>query len=360
MIEPPLEPLVLCWQSGIASLILLYTALLISLVSALKRQIFLRRLSSYFVGFAFTIIIGFMIARLLWIPFTYRFDLEFAIILFALIPAGLFVFLRRETMMLAELRKKEPVSRFDQLKDEFLTVASHELRTPMSVINGFAEILVREKIGPLNDEQKRRIRKILMQGQRLNRIIDELLDLSRIRSGKIEVKKQVFDIVPVLKACLDDQQIVCEQQNIKLIDKIPDVLPDIEGDLERVTQVVINLLGNAVKYTPGGGEVRLSAEVGRSSKFVQINVVDTGIGISSENQAFVFDEFFRASSQSVTKCKGSGLGLAIVKQLVEAQGGRVGLRSSGTGQGSTFFFTIPAAKNKVGAKAVQTPISKVA
>jgi len=210
--------------------------------------------------------------------------------------------------------------RFDKLKEEFLSVASHELRTPLSVINGFAEILVREKLGPLNDEQKRRVRKILMQGQRLNRIIDELLDLSRIRRGKIDCRHDVFDLVPVLKACLDDHQIVCEQQHIELTDNISDVLPDVVGDVERVTQIVVNILNNAIKYTEPGGKVDVSAYADETTKSVVVKVVDSGIGIAAEDMPHLFREFFRAQHRHTKRYTGSGLGLAIVKQLVESSG----------------------------------------
>ncbi|HTL48760.1 MAG TPA: HAMP domain-containing sensor histidine kinase [Verrucomicrobiae bacterium] len=235
--------------------------------------------------------------------------------------------------------------RFDKLKEEFLSVASHELRTPLSVINGFGEILVREKLGPLNDEQKRRVRKILMQGQRLNRIIDELLDLSRIRRGKIECRKDVFDLVPVLKACIDDHQIVCEQQKIELRDEIPDVLPDVVGDLERVTQVIVNLVNNSIKYTDPGGTIVLSAAYDQAAQQVKVKIDDTGIGIAPEDQGHVFQEFFRAQHNHGKKYSGSGLGLTIVKQLVEAQGGTVGIFSEGLGKGSSFFFTLPISKS---------------
>ncbi len=236
-------------------------------------------------------------------------------------------------------------TRFNKLKEDFLSMASHELRTPLSVVNGFAEILVREKLGPLNDEQKRRVRKILMQGQRLNRIVDELLDLSRIRSGKVEVKREIFDLVPVLKACLDDHQIVCEQQKLKMIDKIPDILPDVVGDLERVTQIVVNLLNNAIKYTEPEGTVTVSAFLDKKINKVRIEIKDTGIGIPPADQLRVFEEFFRVNHQYARKYSGSGLGLAIVKQLVEAQGGTVGLTSEGVGLGSCFFFTLTPSKS---------------
>lgn len=233
-------------------------------------------------------------------------------------------------------------ARFNRLKEEFLSVASHELRTPLSVINGFAEILVREKIGPLNDEQKRRVRKILMQGQRLNRIVDELLDLSRIRSGKVVVRRDVFDLVPVLKACLDDHQVVCEQQKLTLIDHIPDVLSDVIGDVERVMQVVVNLLNNAIKYTPSDGIITVTAQ--HTNEHIRVEIRDNGIGIAANEQTRVFEEFYRSADQAARRFSGSGLGLAIVKQLVEVQGGEVGVSSEGLGKGTCFYFTLPAAK----------------
>ena len=277
--------------------------------------------------------------------------LEAFFLFLAYMPCILFMSSRKEIFVIGSESAMAAKARFDKLKDDFLTVASHELRTPMSVINGFAEILVREKLGPLNDEQKRRVRKILMQGQRLHRIIDELLDLSRIRSGKIEVKREVFDIIPVLKASLDDHQIVCEQQKIELLDEIPDVLPDVEGDLERITQVIVNLLNNAIKYTPAGGAVTLRCKPDDRKRFVIIEVCDTGIGISPAEQSRVFDEFYRANQEHTKKYSGSGLGLAIVRQLVESQGGSVGMRSDGIGKGSVFFFTIPIAPKQNPSKA---------
>jgi signal transduction histidine kinase len=260
------------------------------------------------------------------------------------IPALVFLCGRGQFSVISRIEAMASAEKFNQMKEEFLSVASHELRTPLSVITGFAEILVREKLGSLNDEQKRRVRKILMQGQRLNRIVDELLDLSRIRSGKVEVRREVFDVIPVLKACLDDHQVVCEQQKLKLLDKIPDVVPDVVGDLERVTQVVVNLLNNAIKYTGIGGTVTLTVVEDQAAGEVKIEVSDTGIGIDLKEQPRVFEEFYRSSDANARKFSGSGLGLAIVKQLVEAQKGRVGMSSEGLGRGSVFFFTLPIAR----------------
>ncbi len=259
------------------------------------------------------------------------------------VPALLFLCYRGQSSMIAQAEAMTSSKKFNQMKEEFLSVASHELRTPLSVINGFAEILVREKLGSLNDEQKRRVRKILMQGQRLNRIVDELLDLSRIRSGKVDVRKDVFDLIPVLKACLDDHQVVCEQQKIKLIDGVPDVLGDVTGDVERVTQIVVNLLNNAIKYTEPGGTVTLRAFEDVPRREIVIEVVDTGLGVDPADQPRLFEEFYRANDPNARKLSGSGLGLAIVRQLVEAQGGKVGLSSEGKGKGSRFFFTLPTA-----------------
>lgn len=266
-------------------------------------------------------------------------------LLIAILPALLFIYFRNHYSGAEE--SVASLTRFNQLKDEFLSVASHELRTPLSVINGFAEILVREKLGPLNDEQKRRVRKILMQAQRLNRIVDELLDLSRIRSGKVQIRRDVFDLVPVLKACLDDHQIVCEQQKIQLKDEVPDVLPDVVGDIERITQIVVNLLNNSIKYTEAGGAVSLAASYRKAKNEIYIEIKDTGIGIDTTDQHRVFEEFFRCNHQYARRYSGSGLGLAIVKQLVEVHGGHVGVFSEGLGKGSVFYFTLkPASKTE--------------
>jgi signal transduction histidine kinase len=274
-------------------------------------------------------------------------------IIIALGPLVL-IFVFRKRIFDFTFESRRAVTKFDKLKDEFLSVASHELRTPLSIINGFAEILVREKLGTLNEEQKRRVRKILMQAQRLNHIIDNLLDLSRIRSGKVEIKRAVFDLVPVMKAAIDDQQVVCDQQRITMVDQISDVIPDVIGDLDRTTQIVINLLNNAIKYTHAGGKITVRASYDSSRNQVVVEVEDTGIGISLEDQPLVFKEFFRATEQHARKYAGSGLGLAIVKQLVECQGGSVGLKSEGVGRGALFYFTLPIA----GTPAATSPADK--
>lgn len=328
-------------------LALFYSLIFISVAKKLILQTALRNHFSYaIVALFFLISLGFLFQALFTEPWQLvRLELIWLAV-GALPPLFFIVSRKKHSFILGTEDNFVSNTKFNKLKDEFLSVASHELRTPLSVINGFAEILVREKLGPLNDEQKRRVRKILMQGQRLNRIIDDLLDLSRIRSGKMDVRKDVFDLVPVLKACLDDHQIVTEQQNIELVDDIPDVLPDVIGDLERVTQIIVNLLNNAIKYTEPGGHIRLTADYDKNRHEVRVEVSDTGIGIASEDQQRLFQEFFRASHHHARKYSGSGLGLAIVKQLVEVQGGSVGVKSEGVGKGSSFYFTLPSAKTK--------------
>lgn len=261
-----------------------------------------------------------------------------------LILPGIYFLLNKERLLsLRQEQQKLESAKFNQLKDEFLTVASHELRTPLSIISGFAEILLREKLGPLNDEQKRRVRKVLMQGQRLNRIVDELLDLSRIRSGRVMLKRDVFDFVPVLKACAEDHAVVCEQNNIRFEERIPDVLPDVVGDLDRITQVIVNLLHNAVKYTPAGGKIVLQAVHRPSEGAVQVSIRDTGIGIDPAEHGLIFNEFYRSANPISRKYSGSGLGLAIVKQLIDCHQGRVWVESEGLNKGSSFLFEIPVA-----------------
>jgi signal transduction histidine kinase len=334
----------------------LYILVFFSLIKSAVGKSAINNLFSYLLAFAFFCFAVFFFIEALFTNQVQPWGMKVFSAAMAGLPALTFLLFYRRSVEISEEVARKSSDRFNKLKDEFLSVASHELRTPLSVINGFAEILVREKLGTLNDEQKRRVRKILMQGQRLNRIIDELLDLSRIRSGKVEVRMDVFDIVPVLKACMDDHLIVCEQQNITLHDEIPDILPDVVGDLERVTQVVVNLLNNAIKYTEPGGSVTVSAVHDEVKRELKIEVKDTGIGIDPKDQAKVFDEFYRVNHAYARKFSGSGLGLAIVKQLVEVQNGKVGLTSEGAGKGSTFFFTLPLAKDaKLGDKIQRAP-----
>lgn len=323
-------------------LALIYVLLFFLLVETLLKRPAIRNLFTFGIAVLCVLLAGMFMARIFMPAPVKWYYVESIWVIVVLLPAILFLYFRNQFS--GAEQSMAALERFNLMKDEFLSVASHELRTPLSIINGFAEILVREKLGPMNDEQKRRVRKILMQGQRLNRIVDELLDLSRIRSGKVHVRKDVFDLIPVLKVCLDDHRIVCDQQKIELIDQIPDILPDVTGDLERVTQIVVNLLNNAIKYTESGGQVIVTASFQKEKEEVIIEVKDTGIGIAPHDQARVFEEFYRSVNPEARKFSGSGLGLAIVKQLVEAQGGRVGLHSEGLGKGSTFFFTLKASQ----------------
>lgn len=340
---------------------LLYLSCFIFVVRVLSKTRALRNAFTISTGLLFLLVSSLFFVQGIFAASWDFFWLECSWLFLASCPALVFLFARGKSSVNSQVEAMAAAERFNTMKEEFLSVASHELRTPLSVITGFAEILVREKLGSLNDEQKRRVRKILLQSQRLNRIVDELLDLSRIRSGKVEVKKEIFDIVPVLRACLDDHQVVSEQQNIRLSENIPDELPDVSGDLERVTQVVVNLLNNAIKYTGSGGSVTLAAVDDKAKGEVRIEVIDTGIGMTQEDVARVYEEFYRSNDPNARKFSGSGLGLAIVKQLVEAQGGIVGVSSEGPGKGSKFFFTIPIAR-QVSLKGAQIycPVPKTA
>ena len=331
----------------ILSGIIIFSHLLIA--AYLVRRIWTKRLANNFYTQALCAIFcgfsGLSVFLLFLFPKLNAWYLEIPWFLGQIFPVLIFMLLRRPILASVQGEYVLSQQRFHKLKEEFLSMASHELRTPLSVISGFAEILIRERLGPLNDEQMRRVKKILLQAQRLSRIVNELLDLSRIRSGKIETVRQVFDIVPVLKSCLDDHEVVCEQEQLRLIDHIPDVLPDVEADLERLTQVLVNIMNNAVKYTPAGGEISLTAKVTPDNKFLRIEVQDTGVGIANEHLGKIFDEFYRIHQENGKKYAGSGLGLTIVRQLVEAQGGIVGATSEGTGKGTLFYFTLPLAKS---------------
>ena len=226
----------------------------------------------------------------------------------------------------AELRK------LDQLKTDFLNIASHELRTPLTSIKGFAGFVADEKLGELNEKQKDALSKVVSNSDRMTRLIDNMLDMSKIRSGKLELNIARLDLSGLIGGVAVDMKLVAEEKNISFTAEIPDGLA-IEGDRDRIEQVLVNLLGNAIKFTPVGGSVSVTAVDHETC--VRVRVTDTGIGIAHDDLAHIFEDFWQ-----VDKSKGTGLGLAIAASIVREHGGAVWATSK-EGLGSTFGFRLP-------------------
>ena len=226
-----------------------------------------------------------------------------------------------------------------RLKDEFLANLSHELRTPMNAIIGWTHLL---KTGRLDEAQRLRAMESIDRGARSQaKLIEDLLDVSRIVSGKLSLTMTPVDLRAVLSAVLDSQRPAAQTKNVRL--DMNAVAPDcaVVGDVGRLQQVFLNILSNAVKFTPTGGQVNVTMEC--SPDCARVVIADTGEGIAPEFLPYVFDRFRQADGTSTRNHMGLGLGLAIVKHVVEMHGGEVAAESGGVGQGAKFTVTLPLA-----------------
>src|SRR5262249_54009005 len=217
---------------------------------------------------------------------------------------------------------------------------SHELRTPLNAIIGFSEVLLEKMFGDLNEKQEEYLQDVLSSGRHLLSLINDILDLSKVEAGKMELEPAVFNLRELLEGSL---VMVKERALAHGIALSLDVAKDIDtfiGDERKVKQIVFNLLSNAVKFTPDKGKVGITAK--KTDGAVQVSVWDTGIGIAAEDQQQIFEEFQQVGKGSTGKTEGTGLGLTLSKRVVELHGGTLWVDST-PGRGSTFTFTLPIA-----------------
>ncbi len=224
-----------------------------------------------------------------------------------------------------------------QHKSEFLANMSHELRTPLNAIIGFSEVLSEGMFGEINEKQTEYLKDILESGQHLLSLINDILDLSKIEAGRMELELADFDLPSAIENALILVRERGSRRGITLGRTIDERLEMIRADERKVKQVLLNLLSNALKFTPEGGRIDVSARLHDDS--AEISVTDTGVGIAPEDQEAVFEEF-RQVGTAATKVEGTGLGLALARKFIELHGGRIWVRSQ-VGVGSTFTFTLP-------------------
>ena len=222
-------------------------------------------------------------------------------------------------------------------KSEFLANMSHELRTPLNAIIGFSEVLHERMFGELNDKQAEYVQDIVASGRHLLSLINDILDLSKIEAGRMELELTDFDLPQALDNALTLVRERAGRRSITLEMSVDERLGEVRADERKIRQVVLNLLSNAIKFTPEGGRI----EVGAVPKdgFVEVSVSDTGVGIAPEHQEAVFEEF-RQVGTAEKKAEGTGLGLTLCRKFIELHGGRIWVKSE-LGVGSTFTFTIP-------------------
>jgi PAS domain S-box-containing protein len=241
----------------------------------------------------------------------------------------------------------------DRMKTEFVTLVSHELRTPMTSIRGFTDLVLEGDAGPLDVRVQEYLQIIKLNADRLISLINDVLDITRIEAGHVELRRDHYSLVAIIDIIVQTMYPLIEERKQSLVIRLAEDVPQVWVDLERMTQIITNLVENASKYTPGDGEITVEARLVESGDdlpadapanvlipAVLISVHDTGIGISTQEQAQLFTRFYRTEAAANRQIEGTGLGLSIVKSFVELHGGQVWFQSQ-LEQGSSFYFTIP-------------------
>ena len=225
-----------------------------------------------------------------------------------------------------------------RMKSDFVSIVSHEMRTPMTSIKGFVDLMLMGAAGDVSDQQRHFLSIIKSNADRLAILVSDLLDLSKIETGRLRLRLEPTSALDVLEGVIDSLRGSIEDKEQELTCEVSDNLPLVMADRDRLIQVLTNLLANANQYTPNGGQIRI--KMVQQGPVLQISVADTGIGISEEDQEKIFNRFFRADHPLVRNSEGTGLGLPIVRSLVEMHGGELWLHST-LGEGSEFSFTLP-------------------
>lgn len=231
-----------------------------------------------------------------------------------------------------------PFKEMDKLKSELIATVSHDLKQPLSVMNGYIELLLMQQA--VSSQGMHAVQMIRRSIQSMRQLIDDLLDLAKIESG-IQLNLQPIQINTVVTDCIDSLRPAAQNKSMTIVSETDNSLPPVTGDYARLRQILMNLINNAVKYTPPEGQVNVRAE--KRGNMLRVAVQDNGLGISPEDQIHIFDRFYRVRRPETDSIEGTGLGLAIVKSLVEAHRGQISVEST-LGRGSTFYLSLPLAE----------------
>ncbi len=232
----------------------------------------------------------------------------------------------------------EEVQKISKMKSQFISAVSHELRTPLTSIKGYASILMAGKVGKIPQEVKDRLAKINKHSDNLVKMINDLLDISRIESGRVSMKYTRQALPSMIENIKDLLMPQIKEKDINFEVEMPETLPEVMIDAAQIERVFINLVSNALKFTPQHGTISISAE--HDEEEITLRVSDSGIGIKKDDLSQLFEEFYRADNLINQNVKGTGLGLSLVKRIVEAHRGRIWVTSR-LNQGTTFYFTLP-------------------
>ncbi len=238
-------------------------------------------------------------------------------------------------------RANADLNRALRAKDEFLATMSHELRTPLNGVLSFSELLQEQISGPINEQQRRSLQYIESSGRHLLSLINDILDLSKVEAGRMDIHTEIYSVVEICEASLLFVKELANKKGLQVQFVCNDNLAVIEVDAKRLKQMLVNLLSNAVKFTPGGGQVLLAVTTDADDGVIQFTVSDTGIGIKAEDMERLFHPFTQLDSSLSRQHEGSGLGLALVRRLADLMGGSIGVESGGENQGSRFVLALP-------------------
>jgi PAS domain S-box-containing protein len=249
-------------------------------------------------------------------------------------------FLRIAKDITEKKRYERRLKDLDKMKSDFVSNVSHELKTPLTSIKGSVDNMLDGLTGALNEKQIRYLARIKSNTDRLSRLINDLLDLSRIEAGRVEVRRASLLLTALAEEVAEHLKQLAAEKLIRIEVPPPDPQMTVWADRDKVTQVLMNLIGNAVKFTPQDGKVIVAIEK-NGNDYIQISIADNGPGIRPEEADKIFSKFYQVANVDKQKPQGSGLGLAISKALVEMHGGKIWVESK-LGRGSTFYFTLPA------------------
>lgn len=244
----------------------------------------------------------------------------------------------RASAAIGNARLYKEVQNANEAKTKFISVVTHELRIPMTSIRGYSDLLRTDAVGPTNEQQQNFLNIINNNIDRMSALVSDLSDISRIETGRLKLQLEFISLSNYVRETIYSLAPKLDEKNHHLEVNLPDDLPDVYADSNRVVQILSNLISNAWKYTPPEGNIDINARA--QDQYVYLEICDNGIGISHEDQAYLFTQFFRSEDQTVRDQQGWGLGLNVTKKLVILMGGEIGANSN-LSEGSTFWFTLP-------------------